>query len=319
MKKLSGSIVLVTGGLGFIGSHLVRRLVTEGCEVHVFGNSGTHNVSGILDKIKIHRVDLREFEDVKREVEKIKPLKIFHLAAHVNVSRTLDPEMMVKNNFGGTVNLLKSLESVDYDCFINTGTCEEYGTNPVPFTENQVPNPVSPYSVSKVKTTIFCQSYQKDTGRPVITLRPFLTYGPFQRNNFLISYVITSALFNKEIKTTKGEQAREFNFVSDIIDGYILAAASEKAVGEIINIGNGKEYKIRDVINKILEIVGSNVDVDNSLPYREGEAMHFYCSNEKARKLLGWRPKTSLDDGLKKTIAWYKQKFESGELKKWLI
>ncbi len=319
MKPLKGSAVLVTGGLGFIGSHLVRRLMAEGCEVHVFGNTETHNVSDILDKIKIHDVDLRRFEDVKRSVEKIKPLKIFHLAAYVNVSRTIEPEMMINNNFGGTVNLIKAAESVDYDCFINTGTCEEYGTNPVPFTEDQVPNPVSPYSVSKVKTTIFCQSYQKETGRPVITLRPFLTYGPFQRNNFLISYVITSALFKNEIKTTKGEQAREFNYVSDIIDGYVLASMSDSAVGEIINIGNGKEYKIRDVIGKILNLVGSKVKVDNALPYREGEAMHFYCSNEKARRLLGWRPKTSLDDGLKKTIEWYKQKFESGELKEWLI
>lgn len=319
MKPLKSSTVLVTGGLGFIGSHLVRRLLAEGCEVHVFGNTETHNVSDILGKIKVHMVDLRRFEDVKKEVVKIKPVKIFHLAAHVNVSRTLDYEMMIKNNFGGTVNLLKAAEAVDYDCFINTGTCEEYGTNPVPFTEDQVPNPVSPYSVSKVKTTIFCQSYQKETGRPIITLRPFLTYGPFQRNNFLISYVITSALFGNEIKTTKGEQAREFNYVSDIIEGYVLASMSESAIGEIINIGNGKEYKIRDVISKILEIIGSNVKVDHSLPYREGEAMHFYCSNEKARKLLGWTPKVSLDDGLKKTIGWYKQKFESGELKEWLI
>ncbi len=319
MKKLSGSTVLVTGGLGFIGSHLVRRLIAEGCEVHVFGNSETHNVSDILGKIKIHMVDLRRFNDVKREVKGINPLKIFHLAAHVNVSRTLNSKMMIKNNFGGTVNLLKAAESVDYDCFINTGTCEEYGTNSVPFTEDQAPNPVSPYSVSKVKTTIFCQSYQKCTGRPVITLRPFLTYGPFQRNNFLTPYVITSALFKNKIRTTRGEQAREFNFVSDIIDGYILAAASEEAVGEIINIGNGKEYKIRDVISKILEIVGSKVEVDNSLPYRKGEVMHFYCSNEKAKRLLGWQPKVSLDAGLKKTIEWYRQKLESGELKKWLI
>ncbi len=319
MKPLKGSTVLVTGGLGFIGSHLVHRLLVEGCEVHVFGNTETHNVSDILNKIKIHKVDLRRFDDVKREVGRIKPVKIFHLASYVNVSRTLDPEMMIENNFGGTVNLLKAAESVDYDCFINTGTCEEYGTNPVPFTEDQVPNPVSPYSVSKVKTTIFCQSYQKETGRPVITLRPFLTYGPFQRNNFLISYVITSALFGNEIKTTKGEQAREFNYVSDIIEGYVLASMSGCAVGEIINIGNGKEYKIRDVISKILAIVGSKVKVDNSLPYREGEAMHFYCSNEKARRLLGWQPKVSLDEGLNKTIEWYKQKFESGELKKWLI
>ncbi len=319
MKPLKGSAVLVTGGLGFIGSHLVRRLLAEGCDVHVFGTGQLHNVADILGKIKIHRVDLKNFGNVERHVRKINPLKIFHLAAHVNVSRTLDADKMIKNNFGGTVNLLKSAESVDYDCFINTGTCEEYGTNHVPFTEDQAPTPVSPYSVSKAKTTAYCQSYHRETGRPIMTLRPFLTYGPFQKNSYLIPYVITSALFKNRIRTTKGEQAREFNYVSDIIEGYILASASEKAVGEIINIGNSKEYKIRDVISKILKIIGSDFEVDNSLPYRAGEVMHFYCSNEKARKLLGWRPKVSLDEGLKNTIEWYRQKFESGELKKWLM
>ena len=140
-----------------------------------------------------------------------------------------------------------------------------------------------------------------------------------KKNRMLIPYVITSALLNKPIKTTKGEQTREFNYILDIIDGYVLACTSKKAVGEIINIGNGKEYIIRDVTRQILTLMKSKIKLDDSLNYRSGETMHFYCSNEKAKKILKWRSKVSLEEGLAKTISWYTSKFNSGELKKWLI
>ncbi len=317
MKKLAGSRVLVTGGLGFIGSHLVRRLLREKCEVHVLGTGSRQNVSDIASYLKIHDVDLRRYRDVELSLTKINPEKIFHLAANVNVSRTVNSSEMLDNNFNGTVNLLKAAEKIDYDCFINTGTCEEYGTAKAPFTESQKPQPVSPYSESKARTTEYCIDYQKKTGRPIIVLRPFLTYGPYQKNRFFVSYVITSALFNKPITTTKGEQTREFNHVSDIIDGFVLASNCEAAVGEIINVGNGKEYTIRFVLKKILGLMKSDVKVEHSLPYRDNEIMHLFCSNAKARKLLKWKPKTSLEEGLKDTIAWYRKKFDSGEIDKW--
>ena len=120
MKKLVGSDVVVTGGLGFIGSHLVKRLVSEKANVHVFGLGSKQNLKGVLDKITMHRIDLRRYDSVKKALERIKPNKIFHLAAHVNVSRNLNYRKMLDNNFNGTVNLLKAAESIDYDCFIRS-------------------------------------------------------------------------------------------------------------------------------------------------------------------------------------------------------
>lgn len=318
MRKLQGSKVLVTGGLGFIGSHLVRRLLKEKCEVHVFGSGSRQNVADVSDILKIHDVDLRKQDAVRKAVSRIMPEKIFHLAANVNVSRNISQEEMLGNNFNGTVNLLKAAEAVDYDCFINTGTCEEYGNAKAPFSEGQEPRPVSPYSESKVRTTSYCIDYQKRTGRPVSVLRPFLTYGPFQKNRFFVPYVITSVLFNRPISTTKGEQTREFNYVEDIVDGFILASQSDAAVGEIINVGNGREYAIKFVLKKILGLMDAQIAVDYSLPYRDNEIMHLFCTNEKARKILKWQPRTSLEYGLKKTIAWYRAKFGSGEIEKWM-
>ena len=302
--------VLVTGISGFICSHLARRLLEEGAEVHglVRENSNLWRIRDIKNRINLHYADLRDSESVRKAVQDIKPKKIFHLAAYVDVSRSFEVmDEMIEVNIKGTLNLLRALDGADYDCFINTGTCEEYGDNLVPFREDQIPNPVSPYSTSKVSTTLFCKMLYKTMGLPIITLRPFLTYGPMQESNMLIPSVIKRAINRERFEMTAGEQTREFNYVDDIVDGFIKASVTKKAIGEIINIGNGKEYRIKDVVVKILNIMGNPIEpLIGALPYREGETMHFYCDNTKARELLSWNPKVSLDEGLKKTIDWSK-------------
>ena len=302
--------VLVTGISGFIGSHVVRRLLKEGAEVHglVRENSNLWRIQDIKNQINLHYVDLRDFESVRKAVHNIEPQKVFHLAAYVDVNRSFEVmDEMIEVNIKGTLNLLRVLDGADYDCFINTGTCEEYGDNPVPFREDQVPNPVSPYSASKVSTTIFCQMLHKTMRLPIITLRPFLTYGPMQESNMLVPSLIKKAIKRERFEMTAGEQTREFNYVDDIVDGFIKASLTKRAIGEIINIGNGKEYRIKDVVVKILNLRGNPIEpLIGALPYREGETMHFYCDNTKARELLGWNPKVSLDEGLEKTVDWYK-------------
>jgi nucleoside-diphosphate-sugar epimerase len=143
-------------------------------------------------------------------------------------------------------------------------------------------------------------------GLPIVTLRPFLIYGPSQDTNMFIPSLIHHCLEGKDFPMTKGDQTREFNYVDDIVDAYLLAAFCPKAVGEIINIGNGIEYKIKDVAEIIVKMMGSPIKLlIGNLSKRPGEASHFFCSNEKAKRLLGWFPKFSLDEGLKKTIEWF--------------
>ncbi len=308
ITTLRNTRVLVTGISGFIGSHLARRLVAEGAEVHglVRNSSNLWRIHDLNNQINLHYVDLRDFGAVTKVAQDIKPQKVFHLAAYVNVSRSLEViDEMVEVNIKGTLNLLRALDRTGYDCFINTGTCEEYGDNPAPFREDQIPNPVSTYSASKTCTTIFCRMLHKIKGLPVITLRPFLTYGPGQESNMLIPALIEKAIKGEAFEITEGEQTREFNYVDDIADGFVRASITPRAIGEIINIGNGLEYKVRDVVAMILELMNRPIKPKfGALAYRPGEAWHFYCDNTKARELLGWEPKVNLEDGLKMTINW---------------
>jgi len=306
ITTLRDTKVLVTGVSGFIGSHLARRLVKEGAEVSglIRKSSDLWRIQDLKNQITLHYVDLRNFEAVREVIQDIKPQKVFHLAAYVDVTRSLKVvDEMVEVNIKGTLNLLRALTETGYDCFINTGTCEEYGDNPVPFRENQTPNPVSPYSASKVATTMFCQMLHKTMGLPIITLRPFLTYGPGQTSNMFIPSLINTLAKGEAFEMTGGEQTREFNYIDDIVDGFIKASISPQAIGEIINIGNGLEYRIKDVVEIVLRLMNSQIKPKiGASDYRPGETWHFYCDNTKAKEILGWRPKVSLEDGLKMTI-----------------
>lgn len=313
-ENLEGIRVLVTGAAGFIGSHLSRELVRRNAEVFLIDRPGTSitRIEDILDKVRVHYVDITDFSSLKNSIREIRPEKIFHLAAYVDVTRDWNiVDEMINVNIKGTLNLLKSLDGVDYDCFVNTGTCEEYGDNPAPFYEDQVPNPVSPYSASKVSATMFCQMLHRTMNLPIVTVRPLLTYGPGQESQMLIPSLIKSVLKGKSFKMTKGEQTRQFNYIDDVVEGFILAGTTPEAIGEVINLGSGAEYRIKDVAKMILNLMGNPIKLEiGALPYRPGETMHFYCSNEKAKKILGWRPMVPLKVGLKRTIDWYKNEFD---------
>jgi len=310
--KFENIAVLITGANGFIGSHLTRKLISYGARVTAFIEPDTSlwRLEDLTAQIEVCYADITDYDNTAELIKKTRPAKIYHLAACVDVTRSIDLlDRMLDVNLRGTVNLLRALSncSAGFDCFVNTGTCEEYGDNIVPFSENQRENPVSPYSASKVCTTYLCQMLYKTQQMPIVTIRPFLTYGPYQTNDMLIPSLIKKSLLNEEFEMTAGRQAREFNYVSDIVDGYVRASTCKKAVGQIINLGCGREYKVKDVADMIVKLTGSRTKpLIGKLPYREAETLHFYCSNQKAKELLDWQPRVSLLDGLSETIKWYR-------------
>ncbi len=312
--ELKQKTCLVTGGAGFIGSALVGRLVEIGAKVTVLVKETTEldRLAGVLDRISLVKGDLSDYGCVSRLVSKISPQYVFHLATYRDVTRNASLlTAMVDVNISGTVNLLRAVaeHSPGLMSFVNTGTCEEYGDGPVPFREDQREVPVSPYSASKVASTYICQMMSKSMGLPVVTLRPFLTYGPGQDTDMFIPSLITHCLQGKDFSMTAGDQTREFNFLDDIVDAYLLAATAKDVSGEVINIGCGVEYKISKLAARIVEMTGSCITLKTgSIPKRPGEAKNFYCDNSKARRLLGWSPKVTLDEGLKVTIEWYRTK-----------
>jgi UDP-glucose 4-epimerase len=316
MTNLEKKRILVTGATGFIGSHLTRRLVGEGAEVNILTRPGSKTINPLIkdrgNKITVLHADLKEVKELESALAGIEPEIIYHLAAYTNVGRALEhAKECIQTNIQGTANLLSALDNVDYECFIHTGTNEEYGDNEVPFREDMKERPTSPYSVSKCASEMFCQMYHKAYGRPIAILRPFNAYGPWQKCNRIIPEVIVSSLLGENIKMTDGEQTREFNYIDDIVEGIIKASDIKKAIGEIINIGCGEEHSIREVVEKIVGLIGNNNNIMfGALPYRPNEIWRMFCDNSKAKEILKWEPKYTLDEGLRKTIEWYRMEYE---------
>jgi nucleoside-diphosphate-sugar epimerase len=303
--------VLVTGGSGFIGYHLIKRLMNEGADVTLMTryNSLVKNIrlKDIWSKINVIEADLRNIDSL-RQIKDLSPQIVFHLGAynHVGTSFTHVSEVF-DVNAKGTANLLGVYDG--YDCFIYTSTSEIYGLQEeVPFKENMNPYPLSPYSITKYAGELFCRMKAQIENHPIIVLRPFNVFGPYQSTKAIIPEIILKCLRNETIKSTEGKQTREFNYVNDIIDGFILAAKNKGAIGKVINLGNGGEIRIRDLIQTIAKMTNSKSELKiGSLPYRPTEIWRMCASNKLAESVLGWKPKTSFEEGLSKTIEWVKQ------------
>jgi UDP-glucose 4-epimerase len=213
------------------------------------------------------------------------------------------------------LNLIRSLDREKIELFVNFGTCEEYGDGKVPFYEDYKEIPVSPYSLSKTLGTYLSSYLAKIENFPIITVRPFLTYGPKQINDQLIPFVIRSLLKKEKINLGKMEQTRDFIHVKDVVSALVKIPFSNIKSGEIINICSGNEIQIKSVVKNICELIGVSFEehIETTKPYRVGEMMHFYGSNEKAKRLLNWHQEINFDYGLKETIDWYRAYLEENK------
>jgi len=308
---MKGKKILVTGGSGFIGSHLVERLVSIGADVTIMTryNSLVKNIrlEKVWDKINVIESDLRDADSLK-QVKDIAPEIIYHLGAYNHVGTSfVHVNEVFDVNAKGTANLLEAYDN--YEKFIYTSTSEIYGhQSSVPFHEDMNPQPVSPYSVTKYSGELFCRMKMKINNHPIVILRPFNTFGPYQSSKAVIPEIILKCLNNEGIQATKGIQTREFNYVQDIVEGFILAGEKKEAIGKIINLGNGREIAIKDLIMAIAKLTESKSKIEiGALPYRPTEIWRMCAANENAKKYLNWEPKTSFEDGLKETIKWFRK------------
>jgi nucleoside-diphosphate-sugar epimerase len=316
MASLSNSRVLVTGASGFIGSHLTRRLLAEGAEVHALTPAVSsvypERLLGMRNDIVLHEANITDRSAMDAVAKTVRPSIIFHLAAYTHVGKSWQRvDECVQTNVQGTVNLLQALEPIGYDRFINTGTSEIYGDIDVPFREDAKVSPNSPYSVSKYAAERFCRMFRQGHGWPIVLVRPFNAYGPAQSPDRIIPETIVRGLRKQELKTTSGRQTREFNYVEDLADGFVLAATVPGIEGEIFNLGGGEEIAIRDVVKTVLDVMGNPIaPAIGALPDRPTEIWRMFCDSTKARERLGWSPKHSLRDGLERTIEWYRTELD---------
>jgi UDP-glucose 4-epimerase len=310
---LKGKRVLLTGGTGFLGANLLRRLTS----------SGVHPVATYRDRpplpadasVEWMKLDLAVAGAVRSLVGEVRPDVVFHLAAKLGSDRSYEfADEVVSVNLVGTHSLLSALGRCcrNLERVVIVGTSEEYGRcERLPITEEQPARPVSPYSASKAAATQLATLYHTLFGCPVVILRPFIVYGPGQPPRMMIPELIRCALDGRDFEMTKGEQTRDFVYVDDVTECLVLAATASGVDGEIFNVCSGEERPIREVAELVLRLTGATVKLlPGAKPYRENEVWRLAGSNLKSRTLLGWAPRTPLEEGLQKTIAYYREQLK---------
>ena len=259
----------------------------------------------IWDKLHIIEADLRNVDSLK-QISDFAPSVVFHLAAYNHVGDSFtNVDEALNSNTVATANLVEAYD--DYECFVYISTSEVYGyQTDFPFTETMTPAPVSPYSVGKYAGELYCRMKMEQMGRPMVVLRPFNAFGPYQSQRAVISELIETCLSGKPLLTTEGKQTREFNFVENLVDGFMLAVEKEAAIGNVINVGAGEEIAIRDLVKSIHKMTNSSSELNiGGLENRPTEIWRMAADNRRAKSILGWEPKITFSEGLQHTIDWY--------------
>jgi UDP-glucose 4-epimerase len=316
VDDLGGARVLVTGATGFIGSHLCRRLLADGAEVHALTSTVSSvypvRLVDIRDRITLYGGNLNDAGAMDHVVKQADPAVVFHLGGYTHVGKSWERvDECIQTNVHGTVNLLQALARSNYQRCVYASTSEVYGDVPVPFHEDALVEPLSPYSVSKYASERYCRMFHRGRGWPLVVVRPFSAYGPAQSPDRIIPEIIVKALRGERLAMTEGRQTREFNYVEDLADGFIRAATVPDVEGEVFNIGGGEEISMRALATTILGLMGDPIVAEfGVLPQRPTEIWSMRADVTKAVKILGLQPARPLSEGLEPTIAWYRRELE---------
>jgi len=318
--NLTNKKVLVTGADGFIGSHLVEALLGECCDVKAFVFYNSFNTNGWIDtfsneklkQIEVFAGDIRDPNGVRVATKGVDI--VFHLAALIGIPFSYhSPDSYIDTNIKGTLNVLQACRDYDIERVIVTSTSEVYGSAQyVPIDEKHPLQGQSPYSASKIGADKVAESFSCSFDLPVVITRPFNTYGPRQSARAVIPTIIVQLLNKqKEIYLGSLEPARDLNYVSDICRGFIALAECDEVFGREINIGSGEEISIKTLAQLIIEQINPDARIisdDQRKRPDKSEVQRLVCDNSLIKKLTGWNPKVQLEEGLSKTIEWFKNK-----------
>ena len=317
MKTLKNEKVLVTGADGFIGSHFVEELLEQGAKVRALVYYNSEGRWGLLENIKFQsnknlEVILGDINDPHFCKKLMDGQKIvFNLATLIAIPYSyIAPTSYFQTNVLGTVNLLEEARRAKIKRFVNTSTSEVYGSALYePMDENHPQQAQSPYAASKVASDKVALSYFLSFGLPVTIVRPFNNFGPRQSARAVIPTIV-SQLLSKEVKKVKLgslKPVRDYIFVKDTAKAMIKIALSEKTIGEVVNIGVGKGYSIKEIYNIICQLTGITKEIitdEERIRPRKSEVWKLICDNKKMKKLTKWEPETPFEEGVKITIGW---------------
>lgn len=306
MKNLSrqyrGKSILITGAAGFIGGRLLSILSGCDCKIHALDFKKIDGKKNTQGKLHWHCVDIRDARKVNQIIHRAKPDFIFHLAAVLPRGENTTISEMLEVNFVGTANLLSALKNIKFSKMVFIGSAAEYGISPVPHKEDQKLNPVNPYGVSKAAATQFCLAFAEQYNYPVVILRPTTVYGLSVEGKIFLPAFLSEAATREETFNVKKDYKRDFLYVDDLIEAILLAGIS-KIRSVVINVGTGKSISQKSAALIAKKILRSNAPMREKLAI-PGEVKNDFCDVSRAKKLLGWKARHSLEDGLRTTLTY---------------
>ncbi len=300
---------LVTGGTGFVGTNLVRRLLADGHEVHLLVRRGYRDwrVKSIRDSIRLHEVNLLEVEQVQCVVKNIRPEWIFHLAVYGAYSSQRNLHQMIDTNIIGTVNLVNACIQVGFEAFVNTGSSSEYGFKAFSPAEDEWLEPNSHYAVTKATATHFCRYTAQNHNLYIPTLRLYSVYGPYEEPTRLIPTIIIKGLDKTLPPLVNPDIAHDYIYVDDVTEAYIqVASAPNQERGVVYNIGSGTQTSLREVVNlaqDVLEI--TDQPVWGSMEDRHWDTSTWVANSHKIQTSINWKPVHTFPNGFQKTVEWF--------------
>jgi len=307
----------VTGATGFVGSNLLRTLVSNNYETHVMirKDSNIWRIREMIDQVEVHYCDLTDRGRVEQTILETRPQLIFHLSTYGANPSQKEKLRTINTNFMGTVNLIDACVEAGFECFINTGSSSEYGIKLERMKETDVLEPINDYGVSKAAATLYCHSIAKNHDLNILTLRLFSPYGYFEGSDRLIPYLIRSCLNNEPVILYNPKAVRDFVFIEDVANAYLSAInfADKVASGEIFNVGSGKQHNVKEIFNIVKKITCYEKEAivgKSKVGIRPGdEAKIWEADITKIKEAFGWQARTALSEGIKKTVAWFKDNF----------
>jgi len=300
---------LITGASGFIGTHLISYLLRENnSKVYcIYKNNFKKTRSQANDRVIYLRGDILDYKLTRSTIIDINPSFIIHLAARKERTNNLsDFDQSILTNSIGALNVLKSsYELSSLQKVVLIGTADEYGDSKIPFKEDGITFPKSVYGLSKLTSTLIGLTFSEHFDLPVVILRPTIVFGPGQDDGMFISALLSKLLIGEKFKMTPGNQLRNFIYIDDLIHAIILSMNND-IKGEIINIGGLQSFRLKTIAKLVENLLGvENMVLIGAIPYRAGEIMNYNVDISKAKKLLEWVPKTSIEKGISNIIHYH--------------
>ena len=308
--------VLITGASGFVGSHVARLLVAEGCEVYalVRESSNRWRIRDILPSMYLRQSDLVAFENVNTYLQEIKPELCIHLAWYAVPGKYLNSQENL-DSIQASINLLSQLAELGCKRFVGIGTCFEYDLSLGYLSESSLTKPITLYAATKVALSTILQQFAQITEMEIAWIRLFYQYGPMEDERRLIPGIISSLLRDEVVKTTKGEQIRDFLNIEDVASA--IWAVAKSNVSGVVNVGSGQPVTVGQIALELGNLLGKPDLIHlGALPYRPNDPMFICANNELLRKKTDWTQKYNLTTGLKNTIEWYKVHLNLNKIEK---